>query len=90
MRVSVSRWASSIRLSIFSSARRRSKPDDNLTQYNVACAHAVLGEAYKAIDLLEHLLPHANHETKAWVNYDSDFDGIRAHPRFQKVLELIG
>jgi adenylate cyclase len=65
-------------------------PDDNLTQYNVACAHAVLGEADKAIDLLERLLPHANHETKAWVKYDSDFDGIRAHPHFQKVLELIG
>ena len=64
-------------------------PDDILTQYNVACVYAKLDEPEPAFDLLERLLPHANHETKSWIKVDSDFDGIRGHPRYQRVLELI-
>jgi adenylate cyclase len=65
-------------------------PDDVLTQYNVACVYSLLGDIEPAFDLLERLLPHANHETKAWIKHDSDFDPLRCHPRYQKVLELIG
>ena len=65
-------------------------PDDVLTQYNVACVLAQLGDHDQAFDLLERLLPHANHETKSWIKHDSDFDALRALPRYQKVLELIG
>jgi adenylate cyclase len=65
-------------------------PDDLLTQYNVACVYSLMGEAEPSLDLLERLLPHANHETKAWIKHDSDFDALRSHPRYQKVLELIG
>jgi adenylate cyclase len=65
-------------------------PDDILTQYNVACVYSQLGDIEPAFDLLERLLPHANHETKAWIKHDSDFDPLRNHPRYQKVLELIG
>ena len=65
-------------------------PEDLLTQYNVACAYTALGDTEAAFDLLERLLPNANHETKAWIRYDSDFDPLRDHPRYQKVLELIG
>ncbi len=65
-------------------------PDDVLTQYNVACVLAQLGDHDKAFDLLERLLPHANHETKSWIKHDSDFESLRAMPRYQKVLELIG
>jgi adenylate cyclase len=64
-------------------------PDDILTQYNVACVYSLMGDVEPAFDLLEHLLPHANHETKAWIKHDSDFDPLRSHPRYQKVLELI-
>jgi len=64
-------------------------PDDILTQYNVACAHSRLGDFEPAFDLLERLLPHANHETKSWVKVDSDLDALRNLPRYQKVLELI-
>jgi adenylate cyclase len=64
-------------------------PDDILTQYNVACVHAKIGNFDFAFDLLERLLPHANHETKAWTKFDSDFDGLRSLPRYKKVLELI-
>jgi len=65
-------------------------PDDILTQYNVACAYSLLGDIEAAFDLLVRLLPHANHETKAWIKHHSDFDPLRSHPRYQKVLELIG
>ena len=65
-------------------------PDDILTQYNVACAYSLHGDIEAAFDLLVRLLPYANHETKAWIKHDSDFDPLRSHPRYQKVLELIG
>jgi adenylate cyclase len=65
-------------------------PDDVLTQYNAAGIYSLLGEIDTAFDLLERLLPYANHETKAWIKHDSDFDPLRNHPRYQKVLELIG
>ena len=64
-------------------------PDDIMTQYNVACFHALSGRADEAIDLLERLLPQANDESKAWVKHDSDFNSIRGHPRYQNVLKLI-
>jgi adenylate cyclase len=64
-------------------------PDDILTQLNVACIYSLMGDIEPAFDLLERLLPHANHETKAWIKHDSDFDALRKHPRYQKVLELI-
>lgn len=63
-------------------------PDDVLTQYNAACIYARLGDTDTAFNLLERLLPHANHETKAWIKHDSDFDPLRNHPRYQRVLEL--
>src|SRR5437762_2976150 len=65
-------------------------PDDILTQYNAACIYSRLGEIDTAFDLLERLLPHANHETKAWIKHDSDFDPLRERSRYQKILELIG
>jgi adenylate cyclase len=65
-------------------------PDDVLTQYNVACAYTALGETDAAFDLLERLLPHANHETRAWIKHDSDFDPLRGQPRYQKIVELLG
>ena len=65
-------------------------PDDTLTQYNAACIYSRLGEIDPAFDLLERLLPNANHETKAWIKHDSDLDPLREHSRYQKILELIG
>jgi adenylate cyclase len=64
-------------------------PDDVLTQYNVACFHALTGESAKAIALLQRLLPQANHETRDWVKYDSDLDAIRTEPDYEKVLALL-
>jgi adenylate cyclase len=64
-------------------------PDDPLTQYNAACVYSLMGERDRAFDLLESLLPHANHETKAWIKHDSDFDPLRSHPRYDKILQTI-
>ena len=66
-------------------------PDDILTQYNAVCVYSLLGDIEPAFDLLERLLPVAGHELKAgWIKHDSDLDPLRSHPRYQKVLELIG
>jgi adenylate cyclase len=48
------------------------------------------GDIEPAFALLERLLPHANDENKAWIKHDSDFDPLREHPRYQKIVELIG
>jgi adenylate cyclase len=66
-------------------------PDDVLVQYNVACVYSLLGDLEQAFDLLERLLPNAGYELKrGWIKHDSDLDPLRSHPRFQKVLEVIG
>jgi adenylate cyclase len=65
-------------------------PEDSLTKYNVACFCSLVGEHDRAIDLLIELLPHSTQERKRWVQYDSDLDPIRSHPRFQEVIELLG
>jgi len=53
--------------------------------------YSVLGDIKQAFDLLERLLPYAGHELKhGWIKHDSDLDPLRSHPRYQKVLELIG
>jgi adenylate cyclase len=63
-------------------------PDDILTQYNIACLYSLLGDIDAAIGMLERLLPHANHETKAWIKHDSDLAPLHSHPYWQKVLAL--
>ena len=65
-------------------------PEDSLTKYNVACFCSLVGEHDRAIDLLIELLPHSTRERKRWVQYDSDLDPIRSHPRFREVVELLG
>src|SRR6478736_3191446 len=66
-------------------------PDDVLTQYNVACVYSLLGDIERAFDLLDRMLPKAGHELKhGWIKHDSDLDPLRDHPRYQKILELIG
>jgi len=65
-------------------------PDDLLTLYNAACIYAHLGEADRALDLLERFIPLANDLNRAWIKHDSDFDSLRGHPRFQKILQQIG
>ena len=45
----------------------------------------------RALDVLERVLPNAGHELKhGWIKHDYDLDPLRNHPRYQKILELIG
>ena len=64
-------------------------PDDTLTQYNAAFLYSRLGDFESALELLERWMPHANEETRSWIKFDSDFDALRSHPRYQKALQLI-
>ena len=65
-------------------------PDDLLTQYNTACAYALMGEADAAIDLLERTIPRIRGRLQTRFRHDSDFKSLRAHPRFQALVEIVG
>jgi adenylate cyclase len=61
-------------------------PDDAATLYNCACAHTKLGDIDRALDLIEQVLQRASPAYKDWMANDSDIDGLRNHPRFQKLI----
>ena len=65
-------------------------PDDPLTLYNVACGYTKLGDLDLACDLLERAIRTSGPELAKWAKHDSDLDGLRSHPSFQKILEQIG
>jgi adenylate cyclase len=64
-------------------------PDDLVAQYNAACNYSLQGDVDAALDLLEQCLPKLGHEKVQWAKYDSDFDPLRHHPRYQKLFERI-
>jgi adenylate cyclase len=64
-------------------------PDDELTQYNVACGYCRLGDFDAAFDLLEKSLLNASDWIKAWIRFDSDLDPLRKLPRYEKIRALI-
>jgi adenylate cyclase len=61
-------------------------PDDPATLYNCACAHTKLGDVDRALDLIEEVLRRGSAAYKDWMAHDSDMDGLRNHPRFQRLL----
>jgi adenylate cyclase len=65
-------------------------PDDPLAQYNLACGYTKLGDFNDALDLLERALPRVGPELRQWFKYDSDFEPLRSHPRFQQLLATLG
>jgi adenylate cyclase len=65
-------------------------PEDPLTLYNVACGYTKLRDFDLACDLLERAIRTSGPELANWAKHDSDLDGLRSHPRFQKILEQIG
>ncbi|PYK72969.1 MAG: adenylate/guanylate cyclase domain-containing protein [Verrucomicrobia bacterium] len=64
-------------------------PDDLVAQYNAACTYSSLRDVDAALDLLEQCLPKLGHEKVQWAKYDSDFDPVRNHPRYQRLFERI-
>lgn len=63
-------------------------PNDMNIQYNAACTYSLLGAADEAINLLEGWISEVGPEMRRWFRNDSDFDGIRAHPRYHRLIEL--
>ena len=61
------------------------RPDDFSTAYNVACAHAILGEHDRALELLDRAVRHGRGNL-AWIEHDTDFAALRGHPRFEAIL----
>jgi adenylate cyclase len=65
-------------------------PDDPLTLYNVACGYTKLGEFDAAFEMLERSIRGGGPELANWVKHDSDLDGLRSDPRYQKFIESVG
>jgi adenylate cyclase len=64
-------------------------PDDPLTLYNVACGYTKLGDLDAAFEMLERSIRGGGPELANWVKHDSDLDGLRSDPRYQKFIESI-
>jgi adenylate cyclase len=61
------------------------RPDDFSTAYNVACAHAILGEHDRALELLDRAVRHGRGNL-GWIERDTDFASLRGDPRFEAIL----
>jgi adenylate cyclase len=61
------------------------RPDDFSTAYNVACAHAILGEHERALELLDRAVAHGRGNL-GWIEHDTDFAALHGHPRFEAIL----
>jgi serine/threonine protein kinase/tetratricopeptide (TPR) repeat protein len=60
-------------------------PDDSAVLYNVGCAYALLGEADRALDCLEHGVQNGFGH-REWIENDPDLYSLRELPRFQSIL----
>ena len=62
---------------------------DPICLYNTACVYSHLGDAKAAFSLLEQVIRNGRPFWKDWIQNDSDLDGIRNHPRYQKLLQRL-
>ena len=63
-------------------------PDDPALLYNAACNFAVLGRVDEALTTLEQAVDRG-YGDKAWMEHDSDIDGLRSSPRYQALLQVM-
>jgi len=63
-------------------------PNDGTTLYNAACAFARAGLEEKALDAIERRMT-IGWINRDWLEHDHDFDGLRKHPRFCKLLSSL-
>jgi adenylate cyclase len=61
-------------------------PDNLNMRYNFACVLSILGDKEAALSMLERTLPHVGAYQIRIAETDPDFDAIRDHPRFKKLL----
>ncbi|WP_118857970.1 adenylate/guanylate cyclase domain-containing protein [Sphingomonas mesophila] len=64
-------------------------PEDPIVSYNAACTYTQLGEVDKAFAALEKWAANSGSEMEMWLQTDSDFDVIRADPRFIDLTERL-
>ena len=62
-------------------------PDDPQAQYNVACAWSVLGDAERALDMLEAWARQGGVLAKNWLERDPDLAAIRSHSRYRALVD---
>jgi Flp pilus assembly protein TadD len=61
------------------------EPDEPVVMYNVAGVYALAGETERSLDCLERSL-NSGFGRREWVAYDSDFESLRGHPRFERLI----
>ncbi|MEE9189771.1 MAG: protein kinase [Candidatus Neomarinimicrobiota bacterium] len=61
------------------------EPDEPAVLYNVACIYSISGKIEEALDILEKWV-NIGFGSAAWIKIDPDFDPLRDHPRFQKIV----
>jgi len=61
-------------------------PEEPVVLYNSACAFCLAGELEQSLDILEKAVRVGNPH-RDWIEYDSDLDPLRDHPRFKALLE---
>jgi adenylate cyclase len=66
-------------------AALRLQPEDFGTLYNAACTYTHMGDAGRALDLLERAIS-AGHGSREWIERDSDLDGLRGLPRYREIM----
>jgi TolB-like protein/cytochrome c-type biogenesis protein CcmH/NrfG len=62
--------------------------DDYATLYNAACLYGRLGQADRALELLDRAVG-AGRGFRRWIENDADFDSVRADARFQAILARV-
>ena len=60
-------------------------PEDPMLLYNVACLYGVLGRSDDCLTALEQAV-NKGWGDKAWLEHDSDFDSVRAQPRYLALI----
>lgn len=63
-------------------------PDDPMLLYNLGCIHALADDPEEALTCLERAVA-AGLTQKNWFRHDGDLDAIRAHPRFQRLMDTL-
>jgi pimeloyl-ACP methyl ester carboxylesterase/Flp pilus assembly protein TadD len=67
-------------------------PIDSITNYNLACAYAALGDADAAMERLHQVFsdpPASQRSHVEWLKHDSSFEPLRGHPDFEALLQRL-
>jgi hypothetical protein len=73
----------------FLAALERLPPESQIPAYGMASIYAALGYRSEALDALERAYM-TRESPLVWLKVSSDFDGLRAEPRFADLLRRIG